>query len=162
MRKTKKTVGPGVGPLASRDEPPLATAAALGAFRAEGLLSARAAFNVCYIGSPQADRITTVPEREHGIGVSLLEFCRGWAGPDCKHVAAGHELHSGTALPSRTLSMQHARKACCQMMHSPTTRARLRRPCLKRHGLHRRARMRLRWRFPRRFSRGHSQTTQSV
>ena len=51
-------------------------AASRGALRAEGLLSARAAFYVCYPGTAQADRIVTVPEREHAIGVTLLELCR--------------------------------------------------------------------------------------
>ena len=57
-------------------------AAALGALKSEGLLSARAAFYVCYPGTTQADRIITVPEREHGIGVALLEFCRLLRGLD--------------------------------------------------------------------------------
>ena len=56
--------------------------AALGALKSEGLLSARAAFYVCYPGTTQADRIITVPEREHGIGVALLEFCRLLRGLD--------------------------------------------------------------------------------
>ena len=51
-------------------------AASRGTLRAEGLLSARAAFYVCYPGTAQADRIVTVPEREHAIGVTLLELCR--------------------------------------------------------------------------------------
>ena len=57
-------------------------AAVLGALRSEGLLSARVAFYVCYPGTTQADRIITVPEREHGIGVALLEFCRFLRGLD--------------------------------------------------------------------------------
>ena len=56
--------------------------AALGALKSEGLLSARAAFYVCYLGTTQADRIITVPERERGIGVALLDFCRLLRGLD--------------------------------------------------------------------------------
>ena len=51
-------------------------AAALGAVKSEGLLSARAAYYVCYPGTTQADTIITVPEREHGIVVQWLGFCR--------------------------------------------------------------------------------------
>jgi len=51
-------------------------AASRGALRTEGIMSARAAFYVCYPGTAQADRIVTVPEREHAIGVTLFELCR--------------------------------------------------------------------------------------